>query len=243
MNDTKRKHILLTNDDGYSAKGINTLYEALIEHFDVTICAPKENESAHSHSITINKPVHAQEFEKGFHVTGTPVDAVHLALADLITKPVDYVISGINQGANLGDDYYYSGTIAAAREAAFYSYTSFALSMHNFESSVAKRHAEFFTQYLLSHANEFVDTTLYSFNFPETVAQDVERCPLGRYIREKMPLEKFKSKRTEGSWYWIGQLERGHFDDFKIIESGKIALTVFDFKETILGKINPTASS
>ena len=240
MHQQKKKHILLTNDDGYKAEGINRVFEALSQHFDVTICAPRENESAHSHSITITKPVHAQPFERGFSVAGTPVDAVHLAMADLVKKPINFVVSGMNHGANLGDDYYYSGTLAAAREAAFYSVPSFGLSMHNFNNEIAKKHAHFFAQYLLEHQNQCQAGQLYSFNFPENESVTIKNSSLGRYIRDKMPLEKFESDRTPGAWYWIGHLERGDLDDFHLIKNGDIALTIFDFRKSILGQITNT---
>lgn len=133
-------HILLTNDDGYFAPGIQTLYEVLANHngYDVSIVAPDGQRSATGHSITLFNPLFVtehllKESFKGFAISGTPSDCVKLAIqGELIPKP-DLLISGINQGPNLGTDIFYSGTVSAAMEGVLLGIPSIAVSLASFE--------------------------------------------------------------------------------------------------------------
>lgn len=123
--------ILLTNDDGYHAQGLAVL-ETLARRFsdDITIVAPAEEQSGKGRSLTLNAPVRVQTFaEKRYAITGTPTDAVMFALAEVMkdAKP-DLILSGVNRGANLGEDVFYSGTIGAAMEGALAGIRSIALS-------------------------------------------------------------------------------------------------------------------
>ncbi len=127
-------HILLTNDDGIFAPGLAALYRQLIRLGDVTVVAPADSQSGTSHSVTFFEPLGcgaveiAGQFE-GFAVYGSPADCVKLAHLELCKKPIDLVVAGINNGANVGINVYYSGTVAAAMEAAFLRIGSVALSM------------------------------------------------------------------------------------------------------------------
>ena len=109
--------ILLSNDDGYSAPGIAHLAQALAEIADVTVVAPERDRSAASNSLTLDRPLSLRRAANGFHyVNGTPTDCVHLAVTGMLESMPDMVVSGINLGANMGDDTIYSGTVAAATE-------------------------------------------------------------------------------------------------------------------------------
>lgn len=112
-------HILLANDDGYNAPGLEVLTDALTaQHHKVTVVAPRENKSGCGMGLSLHRTVSVeQEAEDRFIVDGTPADCVYLGLNNLVTQPVDLVVSGINNGANLADDIFYSGTFAAAMEA------------------------------------------------------------------------------------------------------------------------------
>ncbi len=113
-------HILLSNDDGYSAPGLIALADALREYADITVVAPERNRSGASNSLTLDRPLHAIKTAGGFiKVDGTPTDCVHLAITGLLEREPDMVFAGINHGANLGDDVIYSGTVAAATEGRF----------------------------------------------------------------------------------------------------------------------------
>lgn len=122
--------ILLTNDDGIHAPGLEVL-EQIAAQFsdDVWVCAPAEEQSGAGHSLTLNRPVRLQQFsERRFAVTGTPTDSVSMALRQVLDSPPDLILSGVNRGANLGDDVTYSGTASAAMEGALAGIRSIALS-------------------------------------------------------------------------------------------------------------------
>jgi 5'-nucleotidase len=122
--------VLLCNDDGYLAPGLQTLASALIGTAEVTVVAPERDFSGASNSLTLRRPLRVQRGENGFlYVDGTPTDCVHLAITGLMEQEPDIVISGINSGANLGDDVIYSGTVAAAMEGRWLGYPSVALSL------------------------------------------------------------------------------------------------------------------
>ena len=109
--------ILLSNDDGVHALGIRVLHEELAKHFTVTVVAPDRNCSGASNSLTLLNPLRAQTLDNGFiSINGTPTDAVHLGISQLVSSKPDLIVAGINKGPNLGDDTLYSGTVAAATE-------------------------------------------------------------------------------------------------------------------------------
>jgi 5'-nucleotidase len=127
-----RPLILLSNDDGYRARGLRTLAAALDEHGDVVVCAPESEQSTTSHSLTLTRPLRLREVEKGiFAVDGTPADCVYVALnggTRVLPRMPDVVVSGLNHGLNLATDVFYSGTVAAAREGALRGIPSVATS-------------------------------------------------------------------------------------------------------------------
>ena len=123
--------ILLTNDDGYHAPGFAVLETDRRGSFsdDVWVCAPAEEQSGAGHSLTLNSPVRLRQFgERRFAVSGTPTDSVMMALREVMDGPPDLILSGVNRGANLGDDVTYSGTVSAAIEGALAGIRSIALS-------------------------------------------------------------------------------------------------------------------
>ena len=122
--------LLISNDDGIDAIGIRVLAESMRGLGNVTIVAPDKNCSGASNSLTLDAPIRITELEPGIHrVSGTPTDCVHVALTGLLAQDPDIVVSGINAGANLGDDVIYSGTVAAAMEGRFLGYPAVALSL------------------------------------------------------------------------------------------------------------------
>jgi len=123
--------ILITNDDGISATGLETLASVAREFAEVFVVAPKHQYSGCGHQITFGDLVHTEEVEKNkFWVDGTPADCVRIGLTNLV-GPVDWVIAGVNEGSNLGNDVYMSGTVAAAREAAWQAHPAIALSQYH----------------------------------------------------------------------------------------------------------------
>ncbi len=125
--------VLVSNDDGYRAQGIVHLTEALRRHFQVVVCAPDNEQSASSHSLSLNRPLRVEQHDEGvFSVDGTPADSVYIALHErsILPKRPDLVVSGMNHGLNLGQDVFYSGTVAAAREGALQGVPALAVSAH-----------------------------------------------------------------------------------------------------------------
>ena len=127
-------HILLANDDGIFAPGLAAIYKELLAFGDVTVVAPSDVRSGAGHSITLREPLVVNEVNvngifTGYSVAGSPADCVKLGILELAGRPIDLVVSGINGGANVGIDVYYSGTVAAAMEGAFYKIPSVAMSM------------------------------------------------------------------------------------------------------------------
>jgi 5'-nucleotidase len=127
-----RPLFLLANDDGFRAQGLNALRAALLPHADVIVCAPDNEQSASSHSLSLHRPLRLSEHGDGiFSVDGTPADCVYTAFyakTRILPRRPDLVLSGLNHGANLGDDVFYSGTVAAAREGALRGVPALALS-------------------------------------------------------------------------------------------------------------------
>ena len=125
--------ILLSNDDGYQAPGLQALAETLQSTAEIHVVAPDRNRSGASNSLTLDAPMRPQIMSNGFiSVDGTPTDCVHLAITGLLEQEPDMVIAGINAGSNLGDDVIYSGTVAGAREGALLNIPSFAVSLATF---------------------------------------------------------------------------------------------------------------
>jgi len=125
-------HILLSNDDGYLAPGLQTLMRRLREISNVTVVAPERNRSGASNSLTLERPLRVRQIENAVYaVDGTPADCVHLAITELLDRPPDMVIAGINAGENLGEDVLYSGTVAAAMEGCLMGCAAMAASLIN----------------------------------------------------------------------------------------------------------------
>lgn len=122
--------ILLTNDDGYDAAGLQSLYRELRKEHDVFVVAPATQQSGASHSLTLRKPIRVEKLHDKFYIVGgTPTDCVLLAYHDLIDTKIDLVVSGINHGPNMGSDVFYSGTVAAALQGASMGIKSLAISI------------------------------------------------------------------------------------------------------------------
>lgn len=151
----KKKHVLLTNDDGYLAKGILTLARHMAEQYEVHVVAPKNERSASSGAMTIGKPllVNREEYPVSvascFSVEGTPVDCVKLALDSLLDVKIDAVISGINRGINAGIDVLYSGTVGAAIEAHLMGHDSLAVSLDTIDYDADYEHASSYVMQII----------------------------------------------------------------------------------------------
>jgi 5'-nucleotidase len=199
-----KPHILLTNDDGYSAEGLRVLAEALEDFASVSIVAPFAEQSGAAQSLTLRRPivVHPKR-ERHWAVEGTPADAVIVALHKLLPERPDLVISGINHGANMGENVYYSGTVGAAREAALHHIPAVAMSLcarkseQNFAN--AARIARSLAELILKE--RLPDQVLLNVNVPEPWSGGV------RFTRQSKKITRnqlSEGKDPKGrSYYWI----------------------------------------
>ncbi|MCP4176711.1 MAG: 5'/3'-nucleotidase SurE [bacterium] len=164
-------NILLANDDGYDAEGILTLYNILKNEHNVYLCAPLTQKSASSHSITLFKPMEFKEVEGGYAVDGTPVDCVKVALFG-VCKDInfDLVISGINNGSNMGDDIFYSGTVAVAREGLINKIPALACSMDRpVNSNNLMAASRFINEMIGKFSDDFLkEKFILNINFPSS---------------------------------------------------------------------------
>ena len=224
--------ILLSNDDGYLAPGLATLAEHISKIADIVVVAPERNRSGASNSLTLDRPLTVRTANNGFHyVNGTPTDCVHLAVTGLIDQLPDMVISGINDGANMGDDTIYSGTVAAAMEGYLLGIPSFAVSMsqHNathFETA-AKVIVELIEQY---KANAFPPPVLMNVNVPDVPYSALKGKVVTRLGKRHKaePVIQSKSPRGE-TLYWVGPAgaaaDAGEGTDFYAVVNNKVSLT------------------
>lgn len=224
--------ILLSNDDGCHAPGLRCLADALRDIAKVTIVAPDRNRSGTSHALTLERPLRVRHDEPGVAcVDGTPTDCVHLAITGLLDHEPDMVISGINAGANLGDDVLYSGTVAAAIEGRFLGYPALAVSL----ASDAPQHYETaaqitreLVQRLLSHP--LPADTILNVNVPDlprAQLEAVEATRLGHRHRAE-PVTRATDPRGRPI-YWVGppggEQDAGPGTDFDAIRRGCISVT------------------
>ena len=231
--------ILLTNDDGYFAPGLFVL-EKIAAHFsdDIWICAPSEEQSGAGHSLTLTRPVRLREHApKRFSVTGTPTDAVTMALRKVMPGPPDLILSGVNRGANLGDDVTYSGTVAAAIEGALAGIRSIALSQvyskEGMADAVPFDTAEAWGERVLRPLMEmdFAPRTLMNVNFPACKATEVKGIRAVRqgfhdYARGSL-IESTDPRGYPYFWFGLHGIEHtaSHDSDLEAIDDGYVSVT------------------
>lgn len=201
--------ILLSNDDGYQAPGIVALYEAIRDLGEVEVVAPEHNNSAKSNALTLHQPLYVNISANGFrYVNGTPADCVHIALTGLLGYRPDLVVSGINNGANMGDDTIYSGTVGAAMEGYLFGIPAIAFSQTEkgwAHLDAAARKARELVQYLIAKHRTDGAHWLLNVNVPNRPYEELKPfkvCRLGRrHAAEKVISQT--SPRGE-TMYWIG---------------------------------------
>lgn len=228
-------HILLTNDDGYDAPGIQSLYQALKAqtNHQISIVAPDGQRSATGHSITLFQPLFYTEHLlegnlKGYAVSGTPSDCVKIAIqGELVPKP-DLLISGINHGANLGTDVFYSGTVSAAIEGVLLGVPSLAVSLASLESEDYEPAAAYLVEQLdfivQNHQNGLIN-----INFPEKPHSEwlgVKVTKLGKAVYENV-FERRVDPRGRTYYWQCGNLanDEESESDLNAIQSGYISFT------------------
>jgi len=185
----KRPTMLISNDDGYFASGIETLICAFKEKYDVTVVAPETEQSGKSHSFTFSSPLNYRKIEREdgvpcFSVDGSPSDCVKVAFAHLLPQKPDFVISGINAGENIGIANFYSGTCAAAREAGFWRVPAVAFSLHSYQRENMAKYGnlslEVFEKLRETGFLDKAGKTIYNVNFPHTPINEIKGMKIVR---------------------------------------------------------------
>ena len=231
--------ILLTNDDGINAPGLDVL-ERIARKLsdDIWICAPSEEQSGAGHSLTLTRPIRVhQHAERRFSVTGTPTDSVTMALKKLMPQPPDLILSGVNRGANLGDDVTYSGTVSAAIEGALAGIRSIALSQvyskEGMADTVPFDAAEAWGERVLRPLIDvpFAPRTMINVNFPPLPAAGVKGVRVARqgfhdYARGSV-VEGTDPRGYRYYWFGLYGVEHtpGHDSDLEAIDAGYVSVT------------------
>ncbi|KPC55073.1 5'/3'-nucleotidase SurE [Amantichitinum ursilacus] len=241
--------ILVSNDDGYFAPGIAALARALGKHYEIMVCAPERERSGASNSLTLDRPLTVRQAPGGFlYVNGTPTDCVHLAATGLMDTLPDLVVSGINHGANMGDDTIYSGTVAAATE-------GYLLGVPAIAFSLASRNPEYFdgaaqialelVQHIERHP--FTHPTLLNVNVPNLPYDQIKGKKMARLGRrhKSSPVIKAQNPRGEPIW-WVGPVGDaavgGEGTDFHAINEGYVSVTPLSIDLTAWSELDAVAT-
>jgi 5'-nucleotidase len=228
--------ILLTNDDGIYAKGLNALYSELSQDTDCLIVAPEIEQSAVGHAITIARPLMVRRATKngnflGYAVCGTPADCVKIGIKELSDKPVDLVVSGINRGANAGINVIYSGTVSAATEAVIMGVPALAVSLdthRDADFTFAARFARKMVQMMMN--NPELNNSAINVNVPALPPEEIKGVMVVRQGKGSIT-EHFEKRidPRENTYYWISgesQAEQEAKDtDVAVLAQGFITIT------------------
>jgi len=234
--------ILLSNDDGYFAPGIEALAAALAPLGEITVVAPERDHSGASNSLTLDRPLRLRRSANGFYfVNGTPTDCVHLAVTGMLECVPDMVVSGINLGANMGDDTIYSGTVAAAMEGYLLGVPSIAISL------ASKRGAHFSTAAGIARElverfqrRAFDEPVLLNVNVPdEAEVKGVRVTRLGRRHKAEKAVPQLTPR--DETVYWVGAAgeaaDAGEGTDFHAVANGYVSVTPLQIDLTHGGQI------
>jgi 5'-nucleotidase len=225
-------HILISNDDGYRAPGIRCLAEALQTVARVSVVAPDRDRSGASNSLTLDNPIRAREAENGFtYVDGTPTDCVHLAITGLLEHEPDMVVSGINAGANLGDDVLYSGTVAAAMEGRFLGLPAIAVSQVAAQPAYFETAAQV-TLALLARLGEgtIPPDSILNVNVPDLPFDQLRGWQVTRlgHRHKSEPVVRQTDPRGR-TIFWVGpagsEQDAGPGTDFHAVRNGFVSVT------------------
>jgi 5'-nucleotidase len=241
--------ILLSNDDGYFAPGITLLAEVLAPLAEVTVVAPERDRSGASNSLTLDRPLTVRRAQgRVFFVNGTPTDCVHLAVTGLLKELPDIVISGINHGANMGDDTIYSGTVAAATEGFLLGIPSIAISLategrDHFRTAgrVAVELVERFRRH------PFDQAVLLNVNVPDVDYAQLRGMQVTRLGKRHKAEPVVKSTTPRGETvYWIGAAggaqDAGEGTDFHAVASRRVSVTPLQMDLTRFSQLESVAA-
>jgi 5'-nucleotidase len=223
--------ILVSNDDGYLAPGINALAAALASIADIVVVAPDSNRSGSSNSLTLDRPLSVQRAENGFYfINGTPSDCVHVALTGILPFKPDLVVSGINQGQNMGDDTLYSGTVAAATEGFLFGIPAIAFSQVEHGWAHLDAAAKVAREIVERKFEQLHNPYLLNVNIPNLPYGDLG-CVVATRLGKRHESEAvIKSQDPHGrEIFWIGPAARakdaGEGTDFHAAANGWVSIT------------------
>ena len=242
-------NILISNDDGYQAPGIQALATALAEIASIHVVAPDRDRSGASNSLTLDTPIRARHAANGFtFVDGTPTDCVHLAITGLLEQEPDMVVAGINSGANLGDDVLYSGTVAAAMEGRFLGLPAIAVSLATDSGGhyeTAARVSVDLVRRVLSGA--LPADTILNVNVPDVPWDELQGMQATRlgHRHKSEPVIAMQDPRGRPV-YWVGpagsEQDAGPGPDFHAVRSGYVSVTPLDVDLTRYDAMDGLAS-
>ena len=224
--------ILLSNDDGVHALGIRVLHEELAKHFTVTVVAPDRNCSGASNSLTLLNPLRAQTLDNGFiSINGTPTDAVHLGISQLVSSKPDLIVAGINKGPNLGDDTLYSGTVAAATEGRHMGIPAIAVSLLGGNEQYYQT-AAVITAKVIQRIQKHPLATdqILNINVPDVPLSKIKGIKVTR-LGHRHKAEKMKKMKDpwQRDIYWYGrlgaELDAGMGTDFYAVTNNYVSVT------------------
>jgi 5'/3'-nucleotidase len=225
-------HILLSNDDGYFAPGLAVLAEALSKHAEIVVVAPERDRSGASNSLTLDRPLQVRRSHNGFHyVNGTPTDCVHLAVTGMLDRLPDMVISGINHGANMGDDTIYSGTVAAATEGFLLGIPSIAVSLASKAAGNYPAAAQAACDMVERFRRRPISfPVLLNVNVPDVPADQLAGTVVTRLGRRHKSEPVIRSTNPRGETvYWIGAAgdaeDAGEGTDFHAVANRMVSVT------------------
>jgi 5'-nucleotidase len=225
-------HILISNDDGYRAPGLRCLADTLQTVAQVTVVAPERDRSGASNSLTLDHPIRARQAENGYtYVEGTPTDCVHLAITGLLEHEPDMVVSGINSGANLGDDVLYSGTVAAAMEGRFLGLPAIAVSLVSFEPDYFCTAARVVVKLLERlRCNPIPANTILNVNVPAVPWEHLKGWQVTRLGNRHKSEPVIRQIDPRGRpIYWVGpagsEQDAGPGTDFQAVRNGFVSVT------------------
>lgn len=224
--------ILISNDDGYQALGLNCLAEYLSGTAEILVVAPERDRSGASNSLTLSRPLRVRQANnKVWYVDGTPTDCVHLAITGLLEHEPDMVVSGINQGANLGDDVLYSGTVAAAMEGRFLGLPAIAVSLTSHEGNNFETAAVIVSR-LIGQLTEhpLPADTILNINVPDIPLADIQGLEATRLGHRHKAEPVIRAEDPHGRpVYWVGppgaEADAGPGTDFHAIRHKRVSIT------------------
>jgi 5'-nucleotidase len=241
--------ILLSNDDGYFAPGLACLAQHLSAIAEVVVVAPERDRSGASNSLTLNRPLNLRKTPNGFYyVDGTPTDCVHLAVTGMLDTQPDIVVSGINSGANMGDDTIYSGTVAAATEGFLLGIPAIAVSLAGHEQTHYETAARVTVELVQRfQAEQHSQPWLLNVNVPDISYEQLQGMEVTRLGKRHKAEPVIKSSNPHGQpVYWVGAAgkaqDAGEGTDFNAVAQRRVSITPLQIDLTQYAQLDAVRS-